>query len=155
MVLGATCPKTGNLIVTLCLLPGNFIFACFIQGPFQNSWGPKCHLWWTYPACKHWLLKVLNSLVGELGPHMGLHLLHLLSTSKKGTTTSFSNSSLFSKLQSSSLSPEPWAFHSYILSAPIHSRQATSPHQACSFSQSGRQGRVSTKYGLVYTTNSA
>jgi hypothetical protein len=42
---------------------------------------------------------------------------------------------------------------SYILSASIHSRQATSPHQARSFSQSGRQGHVSTKYGLVYTTS--
>ena len=41
----------------------------------------------------------------------------------------------------------------YILSAPIHSRQAKPPHQACSFSQSGRQGHVSTKYGLVYTAS--
>ena len=50
---------------------------------------------------------------------------------------------------SSSISPEPRASHSYILSVLIHSQQATSPHQACSFSQSGRQGHVSTKYGLV------
>jgi hypothetical protein len=50
-------------------------------------------------------------------------------------------------------SPEPWASHSYILSAPIHSQQAMSPHQACSFSQSGRQGHVSTKYGLLYTAS--
>jgi hypothetical protein len=41
----------------------------------------------------------------------------------------------------------------YIHSTPIHSRQATPPHQARSFSQSGRQGHVSTKYGLVYTTS--
>ena len=53
---------------------------------------------------------------------------------------------------SSSLSfPEPRASHSYILSAPIHSQQAASPHQARSFSQLGWQGHVSTKYGLVYT----
>ena len=45
------------------------------------------------------------------------------------------------------------ASHSYILSALIHSQQATSPHQACSFSQSGRQGHASTKYGLVYTAS--
>jgi hypothetical protein len=50
-------------------------------------------------------------------------------------------------------SPKPWASHSYILSAPIHSWQAQSPHQARSFSQSGRQGHISTKYGLVYTTS--
>ena len=54
---------------------------------------------------------------------------------------------------SSSLSPKPRASHSYILSAPIHSRQAASPHQARSFSQLGWQGHVSTKYGLVYTTS--
>jgi hypothetical protein len=41
----------------------------------------------------------------------------------------------------------------YILSAPIHSQQATSPHQARSFSQSGQQGHVSTKYGLVYSAS--
>jgi hypothetical protein len=41
----------------------------------------------------------------------------------------------------------------YIHSAPIHSRQAKSPHQACSFSQSGQQRHVSTKYGLVYTAS--
>ena len=41
----------------------------------------------------------------------------------------------------------------YILSAPIHSWQAMLPHQAHSFSQSGRQGHVSTKYGLVYTAS--
>jgi hypothetical protein len=41
----------------------------------------------------------------------------------------------------------------YILSAPIHSQQATSPHQARSFSQSGWQRHVSTKYGLVYTAS--
>jgi hypothetical protein len=28
-----------------------------------------------------------------------------------------------------------------------------SPHQARSFSQSGQQGHVSTKYGLVYTAS--
>ena len=55
---------------------------------------------------------------------------------------------------SSSLSfPEPRASHSYILSAPIHSQQAASPHQARSFSQSGPQGHISTKYGLVYTAS--
>jgi hypothetical protein len=32
------------------------------------------------------------------------------------------------------ISLEPWASHSYILSVPIHSQQATSPHQAHSFS---------------------
>jgi hypothetical protein len=48
---------------------------------------------------------------------------------------------------------EPRVSLSYILSAPSHSQQATSPHQACSFSQSGRQGHVSTKYGLVYTAS--
>jgi hypothetical protein len=69
-----------------------------------------------------------------------VNLWRLLSTSKNDMTTSSSNSSLFSMLQSSSLSlhlffsPEPWASRSYILSAPIHSRQATSPHQARSFS---------------------
>ena len=41
----------------------------------------------------------------------------------------------------------------YILSAPIHSRQAMPTYQAHSFSQSGRQGHVSTKYGLVYTAS--
>jgi hypothetical protein len=58
-----------------------------------------------------------------------------LSTSKNYTTTSPSNSSLFSKLQSSSLfflfvyiSPEPRASHSYILSVPVHSQQAMPPH---------------------------
>ena len=49
----------------------------------------------------------------------------------------------------SSISLKPQASHSYILSVPIHSQQAASPHQARSFSQSGRQGHVSTKYGLV------
>jgi hypothetical protein len=57
-------------------------------------------------------------------------LSHPLSTSKNDTTTSPSNSSLFSKLQSSSLSlqlylsfsPKPRASHSYILSVPIHSQ---------------------------------
>jgi hypothetical protein len=69
-----------------------------------------------------------------------------LSTSKNDTTTSPSNNSLFSMLQSSSLfiffliyllvyiSPEPWASHSFILSVPIHAQQATPPHQARSFS---------------------
>ena len=45
--------------------------------------------------------------------------------------------------------PEPRASHSYILSAPIHSQQAASPHQARSFSQSGQQGHISTKYGFA------
>jgi hypothetical protein len=74
-----------------------------------------------------------------------LQVSSLLSTSKNDTTTSPSNSSLFSKLQSSSLSLQLYlslfiylyltrASHSYILSALIHSRQATSPHQARSFS---------------------
>jgi hypothetical protein len=55
-----------------------------------------------------------------------LYLSRPLSTSKNDTTTS-----------------------PYILSVPIHSQQAMSPHQARSFSQSERQGHVSTKYGLV------
>ena len=65
----------------------------------------------------------------------------LLSTSKNDMTTSPSNSSLFSKLQSSFLfflliylAHKPWASHSYTLSVPIHSQQATSPHQVRSFS---------------------
>jgi hypothetical protein len=32
------------------------------------------------------------------------------------------------------ISPEPWASHSFILSVPIHSQQATPPHQVRSFS---------------------
>jgi hypothetical protein len=91
-------------------------------------------------------------------------LLHLPLTSKNDMTASSSISSLFSYLQSSSpspfislplhlspsssLSPEPWASRSYILSAPIHSQQDMSPHQTRSFSQSGWQGCVSTKYRL-------
>jgi hypothetical protein len=35
----------------------------------------------------------------------------------------------------------------------IHSWQAMPPHQARSFSQSGLQGQVSTKYGLVCTAS--
>ena len=49
--------------------------------------------------------------------------------------------------------PSPKTGAAYMHSAPIHSPQATPPHQACSFSQSGRQGHVSTKYGLVYTAS--
>jgi hypothetical protein len=47
---------------------------------------------------------------------------------------------------------EPREVCLYTLS-PIHSWQATPPHQARSFSQSGRHGHVSTKYGLVYTAS--
>jgi hypothetical protein len=58
------------------------------------------------------------------------YLSHPLSTSKNDRTTSSSNSSLFSKLQSSSLSKEPWVSHSYILSAPIHlTRHSVSANQ--------------------------
>jgi hypothetical protein len=83
------------------------------------------------------------------------NLSRLLSTSKNDMTTSPSNNSLFSKLQSSSLSLQlslsllTWASHSYILTAPIHLLQATSPHQARSFGQSEPQGHVSTKYGFA------
>jgi hypothetical protein len=49
----------------------------------------------------------------------------------------------------------PWhpGRSAYKLSAPIHSWQATPSHQAHSFSQSGRQGHVATKYRLVYTAS--
>jgi hypothetical protein len=59
------------------------------------------------------------SIIHELNSCCPLQLSHLLLTSKNDTTTSSSNSSLFSKLQSSSLSPEPPGLSFlYTLSSP-------------------------------------
>lgn len=104
--------------------------------------------------------------------HLPKWLSHPLSTSKNDTTTSSSNNSLFRNLQSSSLSPfislplhlsppepgpltlinsQPPSTHG----RPCHlTRHAASANQG-GFSQSGWQGHVSTKYGLIYATSSA
>jgi hypothetical protein len=68
------------------------------------------------------------------------YMSHPLFTSKNDTTTSSSNSSLLSKLQSSSLSPlNPGTSHSYILSAPsTHGRPRHLTRYVASASQGGR-----------------
>ena len=86
--------------VTLCLLPGNFMLASILSEVLPKLLWSQVSLTMNLP-CQQPLTAESSELIGEgVGSHTGHQLLHPLSTSKTDTTTSPSNTTLFSKLQS-------------------------------------------------------